>query len=109
MSTIKLKYKRDRKVFVPDKEMDLPDNYEINIPEALIGEKGVRISETSGQSSIREDFIQYYLHKYPGKSINDIDETLLELIGINADYSGRSSYKDDKLRVMEYLWEKYNV
>ncbi len=33
MNTIKLKYKKDRKVFVPDKEVDLPDNFEVELPE----------------------------------------------------------------------------
>ncbi|MFA5806307.1 MAG: hypothetical protein WC879_16875 [Melioribacteraceae bacterium] len=34
MNTLKLKYKKDRKVFVPDREVDLPDDYEIEIPES---------------------------------------------------------------------------
>ena len=106
---LKLKYKKDKKVFVPEKDIDLPDNYEIEISDILKGEKTVKNNEISWQSNIREDFIQYFLHKHPDKSINDIDETLLNLIGINAEYSGRTSYKDDKKRVMEYLWEKYNA
>jgi len=109
MNTLKLKYKKDRKVFIPDREVDLPDDYEIDIPDALVEKKTVRVNEMNRHSNIRENFIQYFLHKYPDKSINDIDSTLLDLIGANAEYSGRTSYKDDKQRVMEYLWEKYNV
>ncbi len=39
MGTIKLKYKKSRKVFVPEKEIDLPDNFEIDIPENTIYNK----------------------------------------------------------------------
>ena len=109
MDKIKLRYKKDKKVFVPERDIDLPDDYEIEISEILTGEKTIQAKEIPWQSNIREDFIQYFLHKYPGKSIDDIDETLLSLIGVNAEYSGRTSYKDDKQRLMEYLWEKYNA
>ncbi len=33
MPTFKIRYKKDRKVFVPDKKVDLPDNFEIEIHE----------------------------------------------------------------------------
>ena len=35
MPTIKIRYKKDRKVFVPDRDVDLPDNFEIEIPEPI--------------------------------------------------------------------------
>ena len=79
MDKIKLRYKKDKKVFVPERDIDLPDDYEIEISEILTGEKTVQAKEIPWQSNIREDFIQYFLHKYPGKSIDDIDETLLSL------------------------------
>ena len=31
MDKIKLRYKKDKKVFVPEREIDLPDDFEIEI------------------------------------------------------------------------------
>ena len=33
MTSIKIRYKRDKKIFVPQGEVDLPDNFEIELPE----------------------------------------------------------------------------
>lgn len=41
MNTLKLKYKKDQKVFVPDREVDLPDNFEIEIPASETASFGV--------------------------------------------------------------------
>ncbi len=101
METIKLKYKKKRKVFVPDKEVDLPDNFEVELP-------GINENEEIDQKKIKDDFIKYYLQKYPNKSINDIDKELLGLIGIDAEYNRNTSYKDDKKRIMEAIYEKYH-
>lgn len=108
MSSIKLRYKKDKKVFVPDKDIDLPDNFEIDIPENIVEKQINQSNDKSRQLIIKEKFVEYYLQKYPDRSINDIDKNLLELIGINAEYSENSSYKDDKKRVSEYLSEKYS-
>lgn len=109
MNTIKLRYKKDKKVFIPDSAIDLPDNFEIDISE-IINEKN-RMNQKDVKSphqNIKEEFITYYLQKYPNKSIDDIDKNLLDLVGINAEYSQNTTYKDDKKRVMEYLSEKYS-
>ncbi len=102
MPTIKIRYKKDRKVFVPDREVDLPDNFEVELP-GIIENKGLN------QKKIKDNFIEYYLKKYSNKSIKDIDEELLDLIGIDAEHSKNTSYKDDKKRVMDYLSEKYDA
>jgi len=102
MKTIKLKYKKDRKVFVPDREVDLPDNFEVELPE-------INENKEIDQKKIKDNFIKYYLQKYPDKSIDDIDKELLDLIGIDAEHSRNTSYKDDNVRVMDYLSEKYDA
>ncbi len=101
MPTIKIRYKKDRKVFVPDREVDLPDNFEVELP-------GISESREIDQKKIKDDFIKYSLQKYSDKSINDIDKELLDLIGINAEHNKIFSYKDDKKRIMEAIWEKYH-
>lgn len=35
MSTIKLKYKRDKKIFVPEEQIDLPDDFEVEIEKPV--------------------------------------------------------------------------
>ncbi len=102
MPMIILKYNKEKNVFIPQSEIDLPDNFEINVPN---------INPTKGKNKkkMREDFIKYYLNKYPNESLSDIDKDLLDLIGIDAENSSNTSYKDDKKRVMMYIWDKYGV
>ena len=102
MNTVKLKYKKDRKVFVPDREVDLPDNYEIDLPDiaAQIIKKEDLIKE------IEENGKKFI----PGFKLS---EGTKKLLGILKDSSLRN-FSDGELRRMyhENVWkvsdEKYN-
>ncbi|HED36980.1 MAG TPA: hypothetical protein ENI76_01840 [Ignavibacteria bacterium] len=43
------------------------------------------------------------MKKYSNKSIKDIDKELLDLIGIDAEHSKNTSYKDDKKKLWKQL------
>ena len=102
MNTVKLKYKKDRKVFVPDREVDLPDNYEVDLPDIatqiINKEDLIREIEENGNKFI------------PGFKLS---EGTKKLLGILKDSSLRK-FSDEELRRMyhENVWkvsdEKYN-
>ncbi len=105
METMKLKYRKSRKVFIPDKEIDLPDNFEIEI------EKPVRKKEMSDKEieiyvqKLRDEFVKKYKSKY---GIDMSNDPFIELIGCDAKYLSKTTYKDDKKRIIEAIWEKYS-
>lgn len=102
MNTVKLKYKKDSKVFVPDREVDLPDNYEVDLPD-------IAAQIINKEDLIRE--IEENGKKYiPGFKLS---EGTKKLLGILKDSSFRN-FSDKELRRMyhENVWkvsdEKYN-
>ena len=103
MSTIKIWYKKDRKVFVPDREVDLPDNFEIELP-------GNKISFFIE----KENFIKA-IEENGGKYISGfkLSEKTKKLLGILKD-SPLRKFSDEELKRIyhENVWrssdEKYN-
>ena len=102
MPTIKIRYKKDRKVFVPEREVDFPDNYEIEIPEmqkTSLFDKKEKIKE------IEDDGKKYF----PGFKLNQEVKELLGLLKA----SELSNLSDKELKNMyhENSWkssdEKY--
>ncbi len=105
MNTLKLKYKKDRKVFVPDREVDLPDNFEIEIEKPVHG-TGMTDEELEIYvQKLREEFVREFKRKY---GIDMSNDPFLELLGCDARYLSKTTYKDDKKRIMEAIWEKYH-
>ena len=105
METIKLKFKKDRKVFVPDRDIDLPDNYEIEIEKPA--QKKEMTDEEIEQyvQETREKFVKDFKEKY---GIDLSNDPFVELIGIDAKHSINTTWVDDKKRVGEAIWEKYH-
>lgn len=103
MSTIKLKYKRDKKAFVPDRDLNLPDNFEIELPEIRtpsLFDKEKLIKE------IEEDGKKYF----PEFKLSPDTKRLL---GVMANSPFRDLLDEDLRRVYhENVWrssdEKYN-
>ncbi|MBU0661731.1 MAG: hypothetical protein KJ799_09860 [Bacteroidetes bacterium] len=88
MNTIKLRYKKDRKVFIPDREVDLPDNFEFDLPDiaAQIIDKEDLIRE------IKENGKKYI----PGFKLS---EGTKKLLGVLKD-SPLRNFSDEELRRM---------
>ena len=102
MPTIKIRYKKDRKVFVPEREVDFPDNYEIEIPEI---QKTSLFDKDQLIKEIEEDGRKYF----PGFKLNP---QVKELLGV-LKASDLSNLSDKELKNMyhENAWkssdEKY--
>ncbi len=103
MPTIKIRYKKDRKVFVPDREVDLPDNFEVELPDNKISffiekENFIKAIEEKGEKYI------------PGFKLS---EKTKKLLGILKD-SPLRKFSDKELKRIyhENIWrssdEKYN-
>ena len=105
MDKIKLRYKKDKKVFIPEKEVDLPDNFEVEIESSTQKEEMTEEEIEKYVKKIREEFIKEYKEKY---GIDKSNDPFIELIGIDAKYSMNTSYLNDKQRIMEAIWEKYH-
>ena len=105
MDKIKLRYKKDKKVFVPEKEIDLPDNFEVEIESSTQKEEMTDEEIEKYVKKIREEFIKEYKEKY---GIDKSNDPFIELIGIDAKYSMNTSYSNDKQRIMDTIWEKYH-
>jgi len=102
MSKIKLKYKKDLKVFVPDKDVDLPDNYEILIENPVITTDDYKLQEYI--KKVREDIVRNFYNKY---GIDLSSDSFLEIIGSEAEYLSNTTYEDDKIRIIEAVTEKH--
>lgn len=105
MPTIKIRYKKDRKVFVPDREVDLPDNFEVEI------EKPIHKTEMTDEEleiyvqKLREEFVKEFKKKY---GIDMTDDPFLQLIGSEAKYLRNTTYLDDKKRIIDAVAEKHS-
>lgn len=105
METIKLKFNKDRKVFIPDRDIDLPDNFEVEIEKPL-PQKGMKDEEIEKYVQVtREKFVKEFKEKY---GIDLSNDSFVKLIGSEAKYSMYTTYKDDKKRIMDSIWEKYH-
>lgn len=104
MPTIKIRYKRDRKVFVPEMEVDLPDNYEVEIEEP-VENKGTNNEDIEANvQKLREEFVKEFKEKY---GIDMTGDPFLKLIGSEAKYLRNTTYEDDKKRIIEAVAEKH--
>ncbi len=54
---------------------------------------------------LREEFVREFKRKY---GIDMSNDPFLELLGCDARYLSKTTYKDDKKRIMEAIWEKYH-
>ncbi|HED36982.1 MAG TPA: hypothetical protein ENI76_01850, partial [Ignavibacteria bacterium] len=103
MNTIKLKYKKDRKVFVPDREVDLPDNFEVELP-------GVKESTPIDKEKIIKEIEEEGRKYFPDFKSNPQVKELLGLLRT----SEFSKFSDEELKAIyhENAWrssdEKYN-
>ncbi len=103
MNTLKLKYKKDRKVFIPDREVDLPDNFEIELP-------GIKVTSFIDKENLIKGIEENGKKYIPGFKLS---EGTKKLLGILKDSSLRN-YSDEELKKMyhENVWrssdEKYN-
>ena len=104
MSTVKIRYKKDKKVFVPEKEVDFPDNYEVEIEEPVENKDTNDEEIEIYVQKLREEFVKDYKEKY---GIDKSNDPFLKLIGIDAKYSRNTNYLDDKKRIIDAIWDKY--
>ncbi|MFA5806308.1 MAG: hypothetical protein WC879_16880 [Melioribacteraceae bacterium] len=107
METMKLRYKKNRKVFVPDKDVDLPDNFELEIEKPIVRKEDEMTDKELEVyvKKLREEFVKEFKEKY---GIDMTDDPFLELIGSEAKYLRNTTYEDDKKRIIEAVSEKYN-
>ncbi len=105
MNKLKLKYKKDRKAFVPDTEVEFPDGYELEIekPPGFDFKVGENIDQNIQNS--REEFIKEFLEDF---GIDISSDSFVKLLGSEAKYIMNTSYQDDKRRIIEAVAEKYN-
>ncbi len=99
---LKLKYKKDKKVFVPEKDIDLPDNYEIELPDF---ENTSYFDKEKLIKEIEVDGKKYF----PNFKLNEEVKSLLGKLK----FSELSNLSDNELKSMyhENIWkssdEKY--
>lgn len=107
MDTIKLKYKKNRKVFVPENPVDLPDNFELEIEKPIVRKEDEMTDKELEiyVKKLREEFVKDFKKKY---GIDMTNDSFLELIGSEAKYLRNTTYKDDKKRIIEAVAEKHS-
>ena len=96
---LKLRYKKDKRVFIPERDIDLPDNYEIELPDI---EKASSFDKDKLIREIEEDGKKYF----PDFKLN---EQIKELLGIlNSSELRNLSDEDLKRMYHENVWKAYD-
>ena len=96
---LKLRYKKDKKVFEPEGDVDLPDDYEIELPDI---KKPAYFDKEKLIKEIEEDGKKYF----PDFKLN---EQIKELLGIlNSSELRNLSDEDLKKMYHENVWKAYD-
>ncbi len=106
METIKLRYKKGRKIFIPQEEVDLPDDYELEIEKPVLKSEPEILNEKieDYKKRLREEFVKEFKGEY---GIDMSNDPFLELIGCESEYLSKTTYLDDKKRIIDAVTEKH--
>ena len=99
MDKIKLRYKKDKKVFEPEGDVDLPDNFEVEIP-------GIRTPSLFDKDKLINEIEEDGRKYYPDFKLNEEVKSLLGKLR----FTELSNLSDEELRNMyhEHAWKSSN-